>query len=302
MSPQNRASLPCLVSINKQFFSEDKAKISIFDRGFLFGDSIYEVTLTYKGLPLFLDEHLRRLWHSAQALAMAIPFTREELKEEISRGLHKIALPRVYIRLIITRGEVENKNFIGLDPNSATPQNLIIIFRQLPPNPTEWYEKGVHMAISDVMRNPKEAIDPNIKSGNYLNNVLAMGQAKAKGAFDAIMLNHKGHVTEATTSNLWIVQKGKLITPPLQAGLLSGITRSVILKLAKEKGLSVEESNFDTPTLMSAQEVFFTSSTKELVPITRIEGRPIGQGRPGKITQKLHQFYQEFIRESLGIR
>ncbi len=295
MKTNESKELQYIISINKQLLSKSEAKISIFDRGFLFGDSIYEVTLTYNKVPFLLEEHLDRLWNSANALYMPIQFSREELKEEIHRGLTRLNLNRIYIRLIITRGE----GLIGLDPDLATQQNLIIIFKELPPNPQEWYEKGVHMVIADIMRNPKKAIDPNIKSGNYLNNVLAMSQAKAKGAFDAIMLNHKGQVTEGTTNNIWIVQGEKVMTPPLKAGLLSGITRATLLKIGQKKGILMSESNFTADTLKNADEVFFTSSTKELVPVTKIDESPIGPGQPGPMTKRLHTLYQEFVQENI---
>ena len=284
-----------IVSINKKLLDESEAKISIFDRGFLFGDSIYEVTATYKKKPFLLNQHLDRLWNSAKVLSMPLQFSRSDLCEEIAKGVDYLDLDRIYIRLIITRGEGP----IGLNPALASKQNLIIIFRELPPTPPEWYEEGVHMAIVDVMRNPKEAIDPNLKSGNYLNNVLAMREAQEKGAVDAIMLNRQGQVTEGTTSNIWMVKGEKIITPPLQAGLLSGITRATLLAIGRRQGFAISEANFSADTLRKADEAFFTSSTKELVPVTKIDGNLVGNGLPGPLTQRLHALYREFVAENI---
>lgn len=280
-----------LVNINGEILSKENAHISVFDRGFLFGDSIYEVTLTYNKTPFLLEEHLDRLEFSAEKISMAIGFTRTEMKEQIQRTVDKLALDRVYIRLIITRGEGE----IGLDPGLAVGNNLVIIVKELPENPTSWYELGVDMIIADVQRNSKKSIDPSVKSGNYLNNILAMTQAKDRGAFDAIMLNYKGQVTEATTSNIWIVKDGKVKTPPLKTGLLSGITRQSLLKLGFERNLELSEGDFDVPELMQADECFLTSTTKGIVPITKVDGLPIGDGLPGPMTRKLHSYYREFI-------
>ena len=279
-----------VISINGEFVSREDAKISVMDRGFLFGDSIYEVTVAYDRVPLLLDEHFDRLWFSADSLFMPLQHSREDLRRGIDQGLVKLGDGRVYIRIIITRGEGP----IGLDPALGAKQNLVLIFRELPPCPGDWYQEGINLIIADVVRNPKKAIDPNIKSGNYLNNVLAMAQAKAAGAFDALMLNAKGQVTEGTSSNLWMVREGKMITPPLEAGILSGITRATLLKLGKERGLPMEEAHCYPRDLKEADEVFLSSTIKEIVPVVQIDGCSIGTGRPGKLTRQLHEIYKRF--------
>lgn len=283
-----------LVSINGNLTPPEEAMVSIFDRGFLYGDSVYEVTLTYEGIPFLLDEHLERLWHSAAGIAMTPTWSKDEIKKFISEGLEAFSklsdAKRQYIRVIITRGGGE----IGLDPSLSNGQNLFIIFRPLPEPIKEYYEKGVDLVVTEVIRTPKKAMDPNVKSGNYLNNVMAIKQAREKGAYDAVMLNDKGFVTESTTANIWIVLGETIITPPIEAGLLGGLTRRTLLQIGMDKGLKIKEQNFSPETLTSASEVFITSSTREVLPVTRINGELIGSGSPGPITKKLHELYKEF--------
>lgn len=281
------------ININGNIVGPEDATISVFDRGFLFGDSIYEVTLTYDGVLYKIDEHLDRLWESASRLDMPISITRKQLTYQMLKTLRALNETRAYIRVVITRGEGE----IGLDPSLAVKNNLVIITKKLPENPNWWYDSGVEMIVASVLRNPKESMDPAIKSGNYLNNVLAYSQAKKQGAFDAIMLNADGMVTEGTTNNIWIVKDGKLKTPPLAAGLLSGITRKIVLELAFENKISAAEANFTPEKLKDADECFLTSSTKELVPITKIDGISIGSGRPGELTKRLHQIYRQHVKD-----
>lgn len=220
---------------------------------------------------------------------MPLEITLEELQRDLKLVLDKLDTDNAYIRIIITRGEGE----IGLDPALATKSNVIIIVKELPANPSWWYSDGVHMIISHTMRNPKNAVDPRIKSGNYLNNVMAINEAKKAGAYDAIMLNAKDEVTEATTSNIWVVKDGEVITPPVKAGLLGGITRKSLLKLAKENNYNISERNFNEEFLKSADECFLTSTTKLLVPITKIDNQDIGSGKPGPITLELLKLYKK---------
>lgn len=280
-----------IVNINGKLVSDDQAHVSVFDRGFLYGDSIYEVTLTYNRVPFLLEEHFDRLWQSAEKMGLDIQWSRQQLTQEIQKGIDALEGDRLYIRLIITRGCGE----IGLDTSLAEDQGLFIIYKNLPEYPQSWYSQGVHMIVADLIRNPKEATDPSIKSGNYLNNILALKQAKEKGAFDAIMLSHDGLVTEATTSNIWIVKDQTYITPPLETGLLSGITRKTLLNLGREHGLSMKEQNFTTKELKEADEVFITASTKEIVPVVKVDQETIGNGLPGEMTQSLHELYKSFI-------
>lgn len=285
-----------LVCINGKFTPPEEAMVSIFDRGFLYGDSVYEVTLTYEGIPFLMEEHLERLTNSARGIGMELDWSHDHLRGLIYQGLKKLGHDRQYIRIIVTRGGGE----IGLDPNLSDGQNLFIIFRELPLQPEKYYKDGVSLITAEIIRNPKRAVDPNVKSGNYLNNVLAISQAKDKGAYDAIMLNSKGHVTESTSANIWIVENGIFKTPPLEAGLLGGITRGTLLRIGKENGLSMSEENLSPEQIRSAQEVFITSSTREVMPVTKVDGQVIGNGLPGEQTQKLHQLYRDNIQAALA--
>ena len=282
-----------IVNINGQLYPPDQASISIFDRGFLYGDSVYEVTMLVNGVPFMIEAHLDRLERSAAKIMLPLAWSREEILKQVMLSANKISSKKCYVRIICTRGEGE----ITLDPTREQSGNTIIIAKELAANPEQWYRDGVSMVIADILRNHKRATDPSIKSGNYLNNVLAMGEAKRAGAFDAIMLNHPGHVTEGTTSNIWIVENGKYITPPLEAGLLDGITRQTLLKMGKDLGLSMIEENISAQRLKSADEVFLTSTTKEIVPIVKIDDSEIKGGKPGEYTRKLHAMYQKLMKD-----
>ncbi|MEC7181535.1 MAG: aminotransferase class IV, partial [Bdellovibrionota bacterium] len=210
-----------IININGEICKPEDAKISVFDRGFLFGDSVYEVAQTYQGIPFLLQEHLDRLWKSASRLEMLLTVSQNDVSAEVNKALAELGVEEAYFRIILTRGEGP----ISLDPGEGVKNNLIIIAQEHLPFPSSWYENGVHVVITNVVRVSKESVDPNVKSGNYLNNVMAFMQAKREKAFDSIMLNHKGYVTQGTTSNVWIVKDNTIKTPPLQAGILEGITR-----------------------------------------------------------------------------
>ncbi len=281
-----------VVNINGLLVDIEDAKISVFDRGFLYGDSIYEVTRTYNRIPVLLDEHLDRLWYSAERLSIPMIHSRELIKNEINKTLVKLNQDDAYIRVIITRGEGE----IGLDPNLSTNNNLIIITKHLKGYPSWWYEDGVTLITAQIMRNPKNATDPSIKSGNYLNNVMAMTEASKQKAFDAIMLNQQGFVTEGTCSNIWIIKDGVINTPPLHAGILDGITKQQLLKLIKERGLKASELNFTPDDIKNSDECFMSSSTREIVPVKSLDGVTIGTGKPGIITKQLMSLYKNSTR------
>ena len=288
MNSSNRS----IVNINGQLLEPEQATISVFDRGFLYGDSIYEVTMSIEGVPFMIEQHLDRLERSARKIGLPLPKSRTQILQEFIRTTNAIQCPKCYVRVIFTRGAGE----ITLDPTREQNGNLVIIAKELANNPKTWYEKGVSVVIADILRNHQRAIDPSVKSGNYLNNILAMGEAKRAATFDAIMLNHDGNVAEATTSNIWLVERGVFITPPLSAGLLDGITRASLFKLTQ---FNMREENISPERLKAADEIFLTSTTKEIVPIVKVDANTIGSGKPGKHTRQLHQAYQAFIRQHL---
>jgi branched-chain amino acid aminotransferase len=285
-----------VVSINGKLTPPEEATVSVFDRGFLYGDSIYEVVLTYEKTPFLLDEHLNRLWNSAAGIGLEMRLTRPEIKQYIDAGLKEMDQERLYIRIIITRGA----GVIGLDPSLSDGQNVYIIFRNLPPLDETPYKEGVKLVTTDVIRNSKDNVDPAVKSGNYLNNVLALQAARKKGGYDAVMLNTLGNVTESSTSNIWIVEGNRYITPPLSAGLLGGITRASLIEIGKTQGLEVLEQDFDLKRLKSASEVFITSSTREVMPVIKVDGSTIGNGRPGPNYMKLHAYYKDYVRQKIS--
>ena len=294
--PIPESSMKKIININGKIYNSEDAKISVFDRGFLFGDSIYEVAKTYQGIPFLLQDHLDRLWKSASRLEMPLTFSQNDVSAEVNKALAELRVEEAYFRIILTRGQ----GAISLDPGEGVKNNLIIITQEHLPYPSWWYEKGVHVVITNVVRVSKESVDPNVKSGNYLNNVMAFMQAKREKAFDSIMLNYKGYVTQGTTSNVWIVKDNTIKTPPLQAGILEGITRKTILQLAKsDDSLKIEQVNFTAEELINADECFLTSTMKEVVPVTQVDNSPIGTGTVGQMTVKLHSLYSDFVKRTI---
>ena len=285
-----------IININGEICKPEDAKISVFDRGFLFGDSVYEVAKTYQGIPFLLQEHLDRLWKSASRLEMHLTVSQNDVSAEVNKALAELGVEEAYFRIILTRGQGP----ISLDPGEGVKNNLIIIAQEHLPFPSSWYENGVNVVITNVVRVSKESVDPNVKSGNYLNNVMAFMQAKREKAFDSIMLNHKGYVTQGTTSNVWIVKDNTIKTPPLQAGILEGITRKTLLQLAKSDDLlKIEQVNFTAEELINADECFLTSTMKEIVPVTQVDNSPIGAGTVGPLTVKLHSLYSDFVKRTV---
>jgi branched-chain amino acid aminotransferase len=281
-----------LIWINGKTYDRRNAKISVFDRGFLYGDSIYEVTRSYDGTLMFLDEHLDRLYHSAKLLWLSMDLSKEKLKTTIEENFKKFNCSNCYLRIVITRGE----GAITLDPSSELKNNIVLIFKPHENYPADWYDIGVDLVVSGVIRNPKESVDPNAKSGNYLNNIMAMMEAKKRGAFDAIMVNKEGLITEGTTNNIWMVKDQKVITPPLKDGILKGITREKLFEAMKEHHFDYQEKSFTPSELFQADEAFITSSTKEVVPVVTIDKNKVGDGIPGPLTKKIHTLYKNLIK------
>ena len=270
---------------------QDEAFIPIFDHGFLFGDSIYEVVCTNQGKPCFLDEHLKRLYASASGISLKIPHSPTEIKKQIQITLDSAENQESYIRIIVTRGIGE----VDIDPSSCFNPNIIIFVKEIPQIPSESYEKGISVALVSIKRNSRDSLNPAVKTGNYLNNVLARIEAKKMGAEDAVMVNSMGQLTEGTTSNLFFVKKGQLLTPIKECGILSGITREKIIQLANKNSITLEEGKWPSEELFKAEEIFLSGTVKKIIPVTVLDGRPVGKGIPGAISQKLMRLYSELL-------
>ncbi len=272
-----------------------EAYISVLDHGFLFGDSVYEVVVTHKGIVCFMKPHLKRLRRSADGLCLQIPWTDQTLMEEINRTIREAGNQESYIRIMITRGEGE----IDIDPTSCTHPRYIILVKETQGYPQSHYEKGINISLVSVIRNAKDAVNPGIKTGNYLNNVLAKLEANRKGAQDALMLNNQGHLTECTTSNFFFVTEGRILTPSLNCGILAGITRDVVLQIAEENGILIEEGEWPPETLEKAEEAFVTGTVKKVMPVTHLDGHPVGDGSPGPVTRQLMRLYDRLLDQEI---
>ncbi len=273
----------------------DHLNISVLDHGFLFGDSVYEVVSTLNNQPCFLDKHLTRLYASAQAISLKIPHDKEWLREHLENTLVASGNDESYIRIIVTRGVGE----ITIDPSSCEHPNIILMVMDVTEYPKSFYEKGIRVALVSIKRNPHNALNPNVKTGNYLNNVLAKMEADRLGAQDAIMVNPWGYLTEGTTSNLFFVCEGHILTPSLDCGILSGITREMVIQLAKENGFHMEEGKWPGEELYKADEIFLTGTLKRVMPVSHLDGRPVGLGKPGPITLKLLRLYDGLLTKKV---
>ncbi len=270
---------------------QDEAFISILDHGFLFGDSIYEVVCTNDGKLCFLDEHLKRLYASASGISLQIPYNREWIKSQIKTTLDSAGNPDSYIRIIITRGEGE----LDIDPSSCVKPNIIIFVKNIPQIPEEKFDKGIHVSLVSIKRNSRDSLNPAVKTGNYLNNILARMEAQKMGAEDAIMVNPWGQLTEGTTSNLFFVKEGRIFTPEKECGILSGITREKIIQLAQENGMTLEEGKWPGEELFKADEIFLSGTVKKIMPVSILDNRPVGNGKPGPITRKIMRLYSDLL-------
>lgn len=271
---------------------EENPHISVFDHGFLFGDSVYEVITTHKNKPIFLKEHLNRLTNSAKGISLAIPYDQKWFVREVDKTVQAAGNDESYIRIVVTRGVGD----IDIDPSSCQNPNVLIYVMPIKEYSPDNYSKGINIALVSIKRNPKEALNPGIKTGNYLNNVLAKMEANKLGAKDALMLSPAGFLTECTTSNIFLVQGGRILTPSLDCGILAGITRTVVIRLAKENGLPVEEGQWPPETLEKVDEIFITGTLKKIMPVTQLDGRSVKNGQPGPVTQKLMRLYDEYFK------
>ena len=280
------------VNIDGMIGGPEEIRVSALDRGFLYGDSVYEVVRTYDGVPFALGEHLERLARSAARLAIALP-ERGTLVREMRRTLAVAGHADAYCRVIVTRGTGP----ITLDPTTATSPLTVILVKKYEPFPEWTYEWGVRVAIPQIRRTSPRSLDPAIKSGNYLNSVLALGEARAAGCDDALMLDGAGNVAEATSSNVFVVRDGAVATPALEVGLLAGVTRGILIDLLAQHGLVCSERAITVPEVLDADEVLLTSTLREVQPVIEVAGRRIGEGVPGPMARRLKALFHEHALE-----
>ncbi len=293
--------MPAIINVNGRVSGERDAVVSVLDHGFLYGEGIYEVVRTYGRRPFLFDRHTQRMRGSAERIALKLPFTDAELEQRVADTAGAFfaqpdASDEVYIRILVTRGVGD----ITYNPASCTSPTVVIIVKPLVPPPHDIYERGVKVALVEVVRNHPGSVSPRIKSNNLLNNALAAQEAYRRGAFEAIMRNYRNEISEGSISNVFVVKNGAVATPPLDAGLLAGITRAFVLDLAPAVGVTIAETALHDSDLLEADEAFLTSSTQEIVPIATVDGRKIADGLPGPITRRLHAEYRRRVAEMCG--
>ncbi len=282
------------IYIDGKYHDQKNAKISVFDHGLLYGDGIFEGIRAYNGRVFKLTEHIDRLFYSAKAILLKIPLSHGEIVRAVVETCRRNTVRDGYVRLLVTRGA----GTLGLNPNRCKNPSIIIIADKIQLYPAELYERGMEIITVPTTRNLHSALNPAIKSLNYLNNILAKIEANNAGCEEAIMLNAEGFVSECTGDNIVIVKAGQMLTPPLSAGALYGITRGVVIELAREEGLTVAEPNLTRYDLFNADECFLTGTGAELIPIVKIDGRVIGAGKPGPITRRLVDKYHALTNVS----
>ncbi len=280
------------IYLNGKLIDKDKATISVFDHGLLYGDGVFEGIRSYDGLVFRLKEHIDRLYKSADAIELKIPLTKIEMMEAVIKTLKENRLKDAYIRLVVTRGVGD----LGLDPRKCSNPTIFIITDKIVLYPKEFYEKGLEIITAPTKRNLPSALNPKIKSLNYLNNILAKIDAIKAGTEEAIMLTYDDYVAECTGDNLFIVKACELITPPVDIGALEGITRDAVIKLARDLDIPFYEKMLKMEDVYAADEVFLTGTAAEIIPVTKIDERTIGDGKPGVITLKLWDEFRKLTK------
>jgi len=285
--------MPLKVHINGKLVDKDDARISVFDHGLLYGDGVFEGMRSYSGNVFRLDQHLDRLWQSAAAIQLKIPGSKEQMAAAVIETLQANRIEDGYIRLVVTRGV----GTLGLDPNRCDTPQVIIITDFITLYPEEFYRDGMEIVTAKTIRNHPQALDPRIKSLNYLNNILAKIEGLEAGCVEALMLNYQGEVAECTGDNIFIVRDQQLLTPPYEAGVLHGITRATVMELARDDGIGVVEETMTLEDLFAADECFLTGSAAEVVPVIKVDGNVIGDGKPGPVTKRLTGLFRQAVQQ-----
>jgi branched-chain amino acid aminotransferase len=284
--------MSAIVNVNGEIADARHAVISVFDHGFLYGEGVYETLRTYQQQPFLLERHLKRLRRSASLMALGVPLSDQELTDRIAGTVRQAAAGSAerewYVRVLLTRGIGD----LTYDPAATPVPSVVVIVKALDVLPEAAYENGVRVIISSVVRNHPDSVNPAIKANNLMNNALAMQEAVRRGAFEAIMRNHRGEIAECSTANLFVVKDGAALTPSLSAGLLPGITRELVFEIGASAGIAVREATLVDADLFASDEMFLTSTTREILPITGVDGREIGTGRPGAVTRRLLAEYR----------
>lgn len=281
-----------LININGNLLKGPEARISVFDRGFLYGDSVYEATRTFSKKPFRLERHIDRLFLSAEKISLIPTYSKDQITAEVMKTIETSPYDNVTLRIVLTRG---TNSDLGLDTELSGPNNLIIFTKEIKPNPEWWIKDGVSMIF---YQKEIEASGSLPKTGNYQENILANREAHTQGAYDAFLINTHGFVTEGTTSNAWIIKNGTLLTPPLADGVLDGLTRKTLIEMSKNDGLPMAliEKSLTKDDFMEADECFITSTTRNIVPVTKIENHPVKNGKPGHATLELLKLYLDFVK------
>ncbi|MBO9128362.1 branched-chain-amino-acid transaminase [Bacillus sp. 165] len=280
-----------LIFLNGKFVRKDEAKVSVYDHGYLYGDGVFEGIRLYSGNVFRLKEHLVRLYESAKSILLEIPYTLEELMKAVVETIQRNALSDGYIRLVVSRGDGN----LGLDPSTCPRPNVVIIAEQLALFPAHYYETGIPIITVATRRNRPDVLSPQVKSLNYLNNILVKIEAKLAGVQEALMLNEQGYVAEGSGDNIFIVKGKQLITPPSSAGALEGITRNTIMEIGEKLGYEVREELFTRHDVYIADEVFLTGTAAEVIAVTQVDGRTIGHGKPGVHTNRLLEEFRKLV-------
>jgi len=282
------------IYIDGAFLPESEAKISVFDHGLLYGDGVFEGIRFYNGRVFRLEEHFDRLWDSAQAISLTIPLTREEMTEALLESVRQNELRDGYIRLIVTRG-IGN---LGLNPENCKRSSVIIIAASIALYPEEQYQRGLDVITCGTRRISPAALSGQVKSLNYLNNILAKIEAMQAGAGEGLMLNEQGYVAECTGDNIFVLKRGKIATPPISAGGLRGITRDVVIEIAEDFGIPVHEPDLTRYDIYTAEECFLTGTAAEIIPVISLDKRVIGSGKPGPVTARFIKRFRELTQAS----